>query len=320
MKILILSCGTRNKVVQYFKKELERSGEVYATDCSELAPALYEADKYFIVPPMNQEGYLDIILEICKNNGINAVFSLIDPELSLLAKNKDKFLEVGTLPIISNFEIVEKCFDKYSFYELLSKNNINTVKSYIDKSLFYRDLAENKITFPVFLKPVCGSASININKVTNKEQIETLFHKYDNLMIQEYMDGNEYGVDVYVDLHSQKVVSLFAKKKIKMRAGETDKSVSVINDTLFKLVEKFVNKIGFFGMIDLDIFEKDGMFYISEVNPRFGGGYPHGYESGVNFPKLLINNLNGEMNENTIGAYESDIYMMKYNEVKIMKK
>ncbi|MGL5530644.1 MAG: ATP-grasp domain-containing protein, partial [Culicoidibacterales bacterium] len=70
----------------------------------------------------------------------------------------------------------------------------------------------------------------------------------------------------------------------------------------------------------LDIFEKDGMFYISEVNPRFGGGYPHGYESGVNFPKLLINNLNGEMNENTIGAYESDIYMMKYNEVKIMKK
>ncbi|MGL5531699.1 MAG: ATP-grasp domain-containing protein, partial [Culicoidibacterales bacterium] len=272
MKILILSCGTRNKVVQYFKKELERSGEVYATDCSELAPALYEADKYFIVPPMNQEGYLDIILEICKNNGITAVFSLIDPELSLLAKNKDKFLEVGTLPIISNFEIVEKCFDKYSFYELLSKNNINTVKSYIDKSLFYRDLAENKITFPVFVKPVCGSASININKVTNKEQIETLFHKYDNLMIQEYMDGNEYGVDVYVDLHSQKVVSLFAKKKIKMRAGETDKSVSVVNDKLFKLVEKFVNKIGFFGMIDLDIFEKDGMFYISEVNPRFGGG------------------------------------------------
>ena len=50
INILILSAGTRNKVVQYFRKELEGKGRVYATDCSELAPAIYEADEAILVP------------------------------------------------------------------------------------------------------------------------------------------------------------------------------------------------------------------------------------------------------------------------------
>src|SRR4051794_10469779 len=94
LNILILSCGTRNKIVQYFKKELAGKGSVIATDCSNLAPALYDADKYFIVPRMDDEGYLDIILSICKENNIKAVLSLIDPELSLLAEHKQAFLDI----------------------------------------------------------------------------------------------------------------------------------------------------------------------------------------------------------------------------------
>ena len=60
--ILILSCGTRNKIVQYFKRELAGNGLVMAADCSELAPAIYEADKHFIVPRMDEDGYIDVIL------------------------------------------------------------------------------------------------------------------------------------------------------------------------------------------------------------------------------------------------------------------
>ena len=71
-------------------------------------------------------------------------------------------------------------------------------------------------------------------------------------------------------------------------------------------------------MIDMDIFRINGEYYISEVNPRFGGGYPHAYEAGVNFPQLIINSLNGIENENQIGNYNEDIYMMKYNEIKII--
>ena len=94
MNIMILSCGTRNKIVQYFKRELAGIGQVIASDCSRLAPALYDADKYFIVPSIDKEEYLDEVLSICKNNGVKAILSLIDPELSVLAANKDKFLSI----------------------------------------------------------------------------------------------------------------------------------------------------------------------------------------------------------------------------------
>ena len=320
INILILSCGTRNKIIQYFKKELVGRGQVIATDCSELAPALYDADKHFIVPRINDEEYLDVIINICKENNVKTVLSLIDPELSLLAQNRDKFLEIGTIPIVSEFDLVEMCFDKYQFYEFLIENGFNAIRSYKDKELFYKDVEAGKIEYPVFVKPIRGSASININKVTTKEEIELLFDRYNNLMIQEFMNGVEYGADVYIDMISNEPVAIFIKEKIKMRAGETDKSVSIKDEKLFKLIKNFVKKAGFEGIIDIDIFKFVDEYYISEVNPRFGGGYPHGYECGVNIPKMIINNLNGNENEDVCGKYEEGIYMMKYNEVKIIKK
>lgn len=318
INILILSCGSRNKIIQYFKKELEGKGKVIATDCSELAPALYDADKYYIVPRINEEGYLDTILDICKNNNVKAVLSLIDPELSLLAENKEIFLQNGIIPIISDFEVVEMCFDKYKMYQFLVANGFNTPKSYIDKEKFYQDVEAGIISYPVFVKPVKGSASININICSTKDEIEVLFNRFDNLMIQEYMNGTEYGADVYIDMITHEPVAIFTKQKIKMRAGETDKSVSVKDPSLFELIKKFVQKAGFIGIIDIDIFKVNDKYFISEVNPRFGGGYPHAYECGVNVPKLIINNLNRSENNAIIGQYDENIYMMKFNELKII--
>ena len=134
-------------------------------------------------------------------------------------------------------------------------------------------------------------------------------------MIQEFMDGTEYGADVYIDTISGKVTSLFVKEKIKMRAGETDKSVSVKDEELFRTIVSFAEAAGFKGMIDIDIFKIGSVYYFSEVNPRFGGGYPHAYESGVNMPKQVINNLLGVENEIAVGEYQEGICMMKYNEI-----
>ena len=291
MNILILSAGTRNKVVEYFKKNVGDGGKVVATDCSNLAPAVYEADVFYLVPRITAPGYIEQILDICVKEKIDGVFSLIDPELSLLARERERFLAVGATPILSDYELVETCFDKYRMFELLTGMGIPTGQCYLSKEDFYRDRQKGRIDYPVFVKPVRGSASLNINKVSSDQELETLFHLYDDLMIQEFMDGQEYGADVYVDMISGKCTSIFVKKKIKMRAGETDKSVSVKNPELFELIRKFVEKCGFCGMIDIDLFEIGGVFYISEVNPRFGGGYPHAYACGVNMPSQVLCNL-----------------------------
>ncbi len=319
MNILILSAGTRNKIVQYFKKETTGNGNVIATDMSVLAPAIYEADKYYIVPRMTDKGYLDVILDICKKERINGVLSLIDPELSLLAENSDRFADIGTTVIGSSYALCEMSLDKMQMFEWLSQHNYKCAKSYMDKDTFYEDVDAGRITYPVFVKPARGSASIAISKVYDKETLELLFSHDGELMIQEFLDGQEIGADVYIDTISGEVVSIFTKKKLKMRSGETDKSVSFKDEKLFELITDFVKKAGYKGQIDIDIFDINGEYYISEVNPRFGGGYPHAYESGCNHMKLIKNNLRGVINENCIGNYDDGIYMMKYNEVEIRR-
>ncbi len=317
INILILSAGTRNKIVQYFKKTLGENGKVIATDMSTIAPAIYEADKYYIVPRITEPGYIDIILDICKKENISGVLSLIDPELSLLAENEDKFKAVGTTVIGSSYELCERALDKMQMFEWLRSHGYNCAKSYVDKNEFFADVKTGKANYPVFVKPVRGSASIAISKVFDNETVDLLFNHSDNLMIQEYLDGQEIGADCYIDLLSGELVSVFTKKKIVMRAGETDKSVSFKDEKLFELIKKFVNESGWRGQIDIDIFEINGEYYISEVNPRFGGGYPHAYECGADHMKLIVNNLNGIVNSDVIGNYKENVYMMKYNEIMI---
>ena len=319
MNILILAAGTRNKIVQYFRKTFDGFGTVVATDASTLGPAIYDADKYYIVPPITEDGYIDQILNICQKEQIKGVLSLIDPELSLLAANEEKFEAVGTTIIGSSYDLCEMALDKMQMYDWLKAHGYNCARSWMDKEAFYKAVDAGEVSYPVFVKPYRGSASISISKVYDKETVDLLFAHEDDLMIQEFLDGQEIGADVYIDLISGEVVSIFTKKKIKMRAGETDKAVSFKDTELFALIEKFVNEAGYRGQIDIDIFEINGTYYISEVNPRFGGGYPHAYESGCDHMKLILNNLQGIVNEKKIGAYEEGIYMMKYNEVKIVK-
>ena len=212
MNFLILAAGTRNKVVQYFVKTFSRVGKVIATDANTLGPAIYDADKYYIVPPITEPGYIDIILDICKKEQISGVLSLIDPELSLLAANEEKFQAVGTTIIGSSYDLCELALDKMQMYKWLKNHGYNCARSWMDKDEFYKAVDAGEVTYPVFVKPYRGSASISISKVYDKETVDLLFAHEDDLMIQEFLNGQEIGADVYIDLISGEVVSIFTKK------------------------------------------------------------------------------------------------------------
>ena len=204
-------------------------------------------------------------------------------------------------------------------YRWLVSHEYPCAKSYVDKKAFYLDLQNDKISYPVFIKPIRGSASIGISVVENSSMLDFLFSHFNGMMVQEYLKGQEIGADVYIDMVSHEVVSIFTKKKLLMRSGETDKSVSFKDERLFELIERFCKESGWLGQIDIDLFEIDGKYFISEVNPRFGGGYPHAYECGCNHMKMIVNNLRGIPNRRAIGAYDEGIYMMKYNEIRVDK-
>ena len=300
-------------------RTLSGIGKVIATDASELAPAIYEADSHYIVPSIKSQGYIEYILEICKREQIKGLISLIDPELSLLAENKERFHAIGTTIVGSSYDLCEMSLDKYQMYNWLKDHNYNCAATWLDKELFISACNTGEAHYPVFLKPRRGSASISISKAYDEETVDFMLKHEKDLVIQEYLDGQEIGADVYIDLISGEPISIFTKKKIKMRAGETDKAVSFKEKKLFDLVERFVKDAGFRGPIDIDIFEIDGNYYLSEVNPRFGGGYPHAYECGCDFTRFIINNLQGKRNRKCIGEYETGVYMMKYNELKILR-
>lgn len=316
MNILMTSVGRRTKLLEYFKNEFDK---VIATDISVFAPAIYVADKYYIVPRITDDNYIETIKKICVENEVKGILSLIDPELELLSAHKQEFLEMGIKVLGSPNEVCDICFDKWKMFNFLEENNFKTAKTYNSFENFKNDFEAKKIDFPVILKPATGSASIGVQKINDITTLKYFWDQTEKYIIQEFIDGQEIGCDTYTDLISKKVVSIFTKNKLNMRAGETDKAVSFKDPKLFEIVKNFVEILGTVGPIDIDIFKKDGEYYISEVNPRFGGGYLIAYECGENFPKLIKNNLANIENEVNIGSYKENMCMLKCDDLKMVE-
>ena len=310
--LLITSAGRRAKLVEYFVQEFQE-GAVSVADCNPLAPALYMAPNHHIVPKIDQPDYIDHLLELCQREQVTALLSLIDPELELLATATERFAAIGVTVIVSPPSSCLLCFDKYAMFEHCTLQGIPHAKTYHALTSFREAVALKEVGFPVFVKPRNGSASIAVRRVETLEEVERLFEQSPGLIVQEFLDGPELGVDVYVDLLSHEVTSIFIKEKLAMRAGETDKSRSVLRTDVFELVERVLAGSGLVGPLDFDIFDVDGTLYLSEINPRFGGGYPHAYACGVNFPAQVWRNLCGLVNQPDIGHYQENLYMMKHD-------
>ena len=315
MNLLILSPGRRVEIVEFFKETFHKEGrKVFTLDMSPLAPALYHGDEFFRIDKDfdHLDKYIEHVLAICKENDVTTILTLIDPELVLLSDYKAVFEANGIRLILSDLTFIKKTFDKYEFFKTYKDKIklVDTAGSNIE--------AQNKVktgewTFPLFAKLRDGSASIGIKKIENPQELNQAKEE-SKYIYQPFIDGQEYGVDAYFDMISGDLVSIFIKKKLAMRAGETDKAISVKSEPVLQEVRKISNISGLRGPIDIDVFvDKCGKVFINEINPRFGGGHPHAYGCGVNFMQLILNNINGKINEAKFLDYKENVLMLKYN-------
>jgi len=314
---MLTSVGRRGELIKIFKKEFIGRGKIIAADNSNTAPALYFADNCYIVPKIYEEDYIEIILEICKKEHIKALLPLIDPEISILAENKNIFSKNNVMALVSKYDTTEICFDKYKTYEFLKNNGIRCIKTYNSLDGFKLDYSSKNIGFPVFIKPNSGSGSVGAKKINTFNQLINTWEK--GFIIQEFMSGIEFDADIYVDMISGELVSAFTKRKLSTRIGGADKTISYKDNRLFELIDELVEKLKILGPADIDFFKKNGEYYVSEINPRFGGAYLHAYGCGVNFPKLILNNINGAANRSEVGNFDSEILMMMYDSF-VLKK
>lgn len=319
--ILFCSVGRRATLLKDFRRSMNGCGKIIATDMSPVAPALFFADETILVPRIDDPMYIENILSICKTYDIKAITTLIDPEIEVLAYNRKRFEEIGVLPLCPADWTAHLCFDKYEMFKYLSSKGIRTVLTYDSLESLRDGLERGEISFPVFMKPVSGSGSVGIGTVNNWDEAEEKFNdgkfKY---IIQELMNGGDCDADVYVDCISHKPVSIFSKRKIESRIGGASKTISFKDQRLFNFIEEVCSVLELNGPCDMDFFIKDGEYYLSEINPRFGGAYLHAYGAGVDFVKLILNNIHGIQNTPSIGDYDEDILMMMYDDVVIQKK
>ncbi len=320
MNILFCSVGRRCELLKDFRKSMGDELKIVVTDHSEVAPAMAFADRAYQVPLIHDPDYISIILSICKKEKIDAVTTLIDPEIMLLAQNREAFEELGVIVLAPYEETARRCFDKYEMYQFLTKHQINTIKTFGTYEEFLDAYQKKEISLPVFVKPRTGSGSVGARKIENLELLHQVTEADESLIIQELMTGLDLDADVYVDTISRKPVAMFSKRKLSTTIGGANKTISFKDEALFEFIKKALSVMEFCGPLDMDFFYQDGQYYLSEINPRFGGAYLHAYGAGVDFVKLIAENVKGNTNKENIGSYEEDVVMMMYDSVVIRKK
>lgn len=309
MNILFTCAGRRRYLLKYFKEVIGNSGTIIAADMQLSAPALTAADIKVQVPGVYAEDYLDTVLDICKKYDVKVLISLNDLELPILSARKEDFKAIGVTAVVSDPEVIDICFDKYKTAQYIESLGLKTPKTYIDYKEAVAAIKAGTLKFPLILKPRWGSGSIGLEFVDDLEELEMVY-KLDKkkvqksilatastdenfLLIQEVIKGNEYGLDIVNDFNKN-LRGVSVKQKLSMRAGETDKAITVDNAKLREIGSIIGKCLKHMGNLDCDVLERDGEYYVLELNPRFGGGYPFSHEAGVNIPKAIVAWSQGE--------------------------
>ncbi len=331
MNVLFTSVGRRYYLLDYFRKNINKKIKIISSNSSNYTSAKNYSDFFYLSPKIQSNLYIKFITSLIKRHKIKLVIPLIDIDAKKLAKNIKAIQKLNAILISPPYKIVDKVTDKYKLYNLLEKNNINCPKSYITKKNFFQDLKLKHIKYPVILKPRNGTSSILTLKANNKKEFN-LYYKYltqkisksyfdkksfkQKILIQEYIKGTEFGLDLLNSLE-RKYFSYLLKQKIEMRNGETD-VCKVSNIKISKLCKKISKLVLHNFLIDIDIILKKKKFYIIDINPRIGGGYPFSHSAGFDMMKYLTNQVylnkkNTNVSSVKKNIYLKDIYISKIN-------
>lgn len=309
MKILFTSIGRRVELIQAFKlasEDLDIDLEIHGSDISQSAPALMFCDKTVITPRIKDNKYIPFLQEYCFKNDIDALIPTIDTDLMLLSQNKKNFGK--TKVIISAEDKVKLCRDKR--YTADYFNSLGLESPYpIDEWTKYNG------GYPAFIKPKDGSSSISAFKVENEKELELFAEQVPDYIIQPYISGTEYTVDIFCDFDGNPIF-ITPRIRLAVRAGEVLKTEIVQDHIIIEEIKRLIADYKPCGQITVqlirqNITEKD---YYIEINPRFGGGAPLSIKAGADSAKALLELLNGKKLEYVSFAAEDGAVFSRFDQ------
>lgn len=292
INILFLSAGRRVELIKAFRKAMESyntEGKLIAVDLVDTAPALYFADEHVKIRRVLEEGYVDELMNICNKKNIKLIIPTIDTELKVLSENKERIEnETNAKIMVSDKEAISIMRDKYKTYKILKENGFT-----VPRVISNKDIEHKKYSFPLFIKPLDGSSSMNNFKIENEDELNFFKSYVKKPLIQEFAEGQEYCVDIFTDFEGNPI-TIVPKKRIAAREGEIMKAEIVKDKRIIQTMKRLVEIIKPMGEINVDCMVNDNEINIIEINGRFAGGSPISFEAGANSPLNLLKILKGE--------------------------
>lgn len=297
-KIMFTSVGRRVELVQAFRHaadELEVGLTIIGADISPSAPALFFCDETRIVCHISDENYIPQLLSICDTEKVDCLIPTIDTDLLQLAENKKRFEKVGTKVLISAVDKVRLCRDKNYTGEYFQSVGLKSPTPFNSVEKFEEMLQAGKVQFPAFIKPKDGSSSINAFRVDALDDLKTHAAKIDGYIIQPFISGKEYTVDIFCDYEGNPVY-ITPRERLAVRSGEVLKTKIAQDDTIINEMKTLVKDYKPCGQITVQLIQDQasGENYYIEINPRFGGGAPLSMKAGADSAKAVLQMLRGE--------------------------
>jgi carbamoyl-phosphate synthase large subunit len=311
MNVLLTCAGRRNYLIAYFRQALAGRGRILGADANPDAPALLEADGAYVLPPVDDPDYIRRLLKLCVQESVEVLVSLNDFELPLLANAQERFVEIGVQPIVSSPEVIAVCADKWRTFCFLVANKLSTPMTYTSLREALAAVEEGRLSFPVIVKPRWGTGSIGIDFPSDEKELCLSYELARSrigrtalarasasdpvrcILIQERLTGAEFGVDV-VNTLTGDLAAVFVRRKLGMRAGETDRAETVDNAAVTEVGRRLSEGLRHVGNLDCDVFVDGEDVKVLEMNPRFGGGYPFSHAAGADIPAAILAWARGE--------------------------
>ncbi len=312
INVLITAASRRGALVKNFsvlKGKLPFMGQTIAVDYNLLSPALYLADKFYKVPLINDKNYFTEIMKIVKKEDIKLVIPTIDIELPLWGNKRKALLKEGVFVAASPEKTAIICNDKFKAYDFFRKNGFPTPKTWSKGEI--TNIKEEE--FPLFIKPAMGRGSVNTYKINNKKELDFFINYVKEPVIQQYIKGEEFTVDLIADFTGN-VLSIVPRKRLLVRAGVSDRGVTFYNEKIIDDIKQMAEKLNIIGPANFQGFISNDKIHYIEINPRFSGGIQLTIAAGVNFQEILVRLVHGEKITPFIGEYIRDMYMTSYSE------
>ena len=304
INILLTSAGRRSYLAAYFRNALGGRGLVHTANSSPQNPAFKMADRYIVTPLIYSDDYIPFLLNYCKCNNISMIIPLFDVDLPVLASKRELFATYGVIVLVSDSWVIDICNDKWKTVDFLKKNGIGHPKTFLNLNDAVLALKTGELEFPVIVKPRRGMGSIGIFEAETFDELNIFYKKATNMamtsyihyeamqdvnhtLIQQKIDGIEYHLDVINDLNGN-YQNTIVKRKLSMRAGETDCAQIIEHTKLWNIGKYLSELLRHRGNLDVDVFQDGDIYYVLEMNARFGGGYPFSHVAGVDLPQAII--------------------------------